>query len=126
MNRPGLLFDRESIRHLCPSDVPTVYRLYRNETLVYVGASTDPRRRLLEHLRSLPGTPTHVTLEFCGTTTMMARKECEAMTEGPQIRTHGRRHASWKAQPKRSKPFAPRRCTCGQFPDVCARYGCLK
>jgi predicted GIY-YIG superfamily endonuclease len=99
--RPAIRFDRESIRVFLPrKDTPTVYRIYDLwDRLLYVGASDQPRRRLLEHLRD-GKLGDRVELEFCSTTTMMARKERQAIQAEPTLLDcgFGRRHASWRAQ----------------------------
>jgi predicted GIY-YIG superfamily endonuclease len=111
-NRPALRFDKASIVAFADTDRPTVYRLYRPRTddhvqmrLVYVGATTNPRRRLLEHLRDDRFEDvTQVELAFYRNTTAMARHERIAnVEENPLEKSNGRRHAAWKAQPKRSR-----------------------
>jgi predicted GIY-YIG superfamily endonuclease len=100
---PGICFDRESIRVLVPQRAWIVYRIYTEDgTLVYAGASGQPRSRLLKHLadpakRELGAL---VGLEFHRSSSAMARSEKHMLdTEQPIIPSgFGRRNAAWKAR----------------------------
>lgn len=100
--RPAIRFDRESIRIFIPQEKPTVYRLYDAEDrLLYIGASAQPRKRLLSHKGKEAA---YVELQFFKTTTAMARAEKLAIQSESTLLDcgFGRRHASWKAQRRTS------------------------
>lgn len=110
MPRPALVFDRESVLTFVPANHgPTVYRIYQADRiggvrrLLYVGASIDPRARLLYHLRRADLHEHRagiVELEFFRTTTAMARAERNAIEKECPLLDSGaaRRHHTWKAQ----------------------------
>lgn len=107
--RPALLFERESIRaFLTPRGSEqtrfTVYRIYRDlerKQLIYAGATTQPRSRLLSHLAAgIPGVV--VELEFFRNTTAMAAAEVEAMQETMEKPTIAQRHGAWKARRRKT------------------------
>ena len=101
--RAQLGFDRDTVLLMVPGgERPTVYRIYADHActrLLYVGASTLPRKRLLDHVRSKPAGVV-VQLEFFRNTTAMARAEREAIAnENPEMDCGtARRHGTWKAQ----------------------------
>lgn len=108
MLRPCVAFEKPSIQRFFPAKAgPTVYWIFTDHqrtTLLYVGATTDPRARLLAHLRN-PEMVSGVTVEVAGyrTTTAMARAEANAIATLDPIMLSGpaRRHSTWKAQNRR-------------------------
>lgn len=102
MDLPGLPFDRASILAFAPQSGAWVYRILDGDgAVLYIGASMEPRARLLAHLRNDTAPDGAVVrLQACRTTTAMHRAEREAIaTEQPRLPCGAaRRHRAWKAQ----------------------------
>lgn len=114
-------FDRESVRVFIPQRAWVVYHIMGPSTLdgvdddtdeevcsrkvLYVGASKNPRSRLLGYISSgrFPDAEM-VGIERFQSSTAMARRERELTDESGQVE-FGRRHAAWGARKPRQVAY---------------------
>jgi hypothetical protein len=101
-------FDRDTVRTLLPPPHRwnisgtrqwTTYRLYAGDELTYVGATGDPRTRLLAHLAN-GKVADRAVLEFHLSSSAMAKRERALLKELPgalNVRP-GSRNGVWKAR----------------------------
>lgn len=104
---PKVAFDRESVRVFVPKTGWAVYHILGHASedgtreVCYVGASKNPRSRILDHVRSgqFPEAEL-VAVERFQSSTAMARRERELTDALGQVE-FGRRHAAWRARPSK-------------------------
>lgn len=108
MKRATIAFDRDTVRTLLPDPAWwsirgtkrwTTYVLRRADgSVTYVGATGDPRQRLLSHLASGKEAVT-VELEFHNSSSIMTRREkelIELLSPALNVKAGGK-HGAWKA-----------------------------